>query len=126
SAESLNDDLALNNNQFTTLGGLAYATYLIDIDTTNGGLQLYVPARVGAISQSESIVSSGAQNQWDISYGASYMDKLFIGGSIGLATINYEQTRTYEESAGNQEPYFSTLTLTDYFKTSGSGINLKI
>ena len=111
-------------NNITTLEGLAYATYLIDVDSATGAL--YVPARQGAITQSESIESRGAQNQFDFSYGASYKDKLFIGGSIGIATINYKQTRSYTETTTNDEPYFSSLTLNDYFETSGAGINFKL
>ncbi|MBK0404198.1 hypothetical protein I5M27_14475 [Adhaeribacter sp. BT258] len=119
----LDAEYGSGGNNITTLEGLAYATYLIDVDSTGN---VYVPARQGVLTQGENIYSRGAQNQWDFSYGASYQDKLFIGGSLGLATVSYEQTRTYTEIAGNDEPYFSSLTLTDYFKTSGAGINFKV
>jgi hypothetical protein len=54
------------------------------------------------------------------------MDKLFIGGSLGLLTVRYEQDRAYTETSAPEEPYLNTYTLNDYFKTSGSGINFKV
>src|SRR5690606_30912871 len=73
----------------------------------------------------ESIQSKGAQNQWDFSYGASYLDKLFIGGALSLVSVRYEQRRTYSETAAS-DPAFSSLTLNDQFTTKGSGVNFRI
>ncbi|KAA9331859.1 OmpP1/FadL family transporter [Adhaeribacter soli] len=113
-----------NGDNITTTEGLAYATFLIDADTLTG--KLFVPGRKGIVNQQESIFRRGAQNQWDFSYGASYLDKLFIGGSLGLVTVRYEQERTLTETSAQEEPVLANYTLTDYFKTSGAGINFRV
>lgn len=124
SQADLDEEFGNNGDNITSVEGLAYATYLIDVDTTTGAL--YVPGRQGLINQQESTLSRGAQNQWDFSYGASYMDKLFIGGSLGLVTVRYEQERTITETSAQEEPFLQSYTLNDYFKTSGAGINFRV
>ena len=106
-----------------SLEGLAFATALIDFDST--GFQPFAFPRTGPVSQRETIISKGAQNQWDFSYGASYLDKLFIGGALSLVNVRYEQQRTYSETAAS-DPSFTSLTLADQFTTKGSGINFRI
>lgn len=111
------------NNNILSLEGLAFATALIDFDST--GLQPFAFPRTGPITQRETIISKGAQNQWDFSYGASYLDKLYIGGALSLVSVRYEQQRTYSETAAS-DPSFTSLTLADQFTTKGSGLNFRI
>jgi hypothetical protein len=117
-------EYGINGNNITSLEGLGYATGLLVYDTTNQ--VVYVPTREGVLKQNETILSRGAQNQWDFSYGASYKDKLFVGASLGLMTVNYKQERDYTEISGQEEPYLADYTLTDNFNTRGSGINFRI
>ncbi len=74
----------------------------------------------------ESIASSGSQNQWDLSYGASFRDKIFLGASLGITSINYKQVRVYSESNEDLDVDLMDLTLKDNLTTEGTGISLKL
>ncbi|MDQ3291477.1 MAG: hypothetical protein M3Q05_09330 [Bacteroidota bacterium] len=117
-----------------SLEGLGYATYLIGVDKVptepnnpNSPLreEIYVESQ-GNVTQSETVSSKGAQNQWDFAYGASYRDKLYLGASVGLTTLRYNQKRVYREVDADAQTDFQDLTLTDEFTTTGSGVNLKV
>ncbi len=132
--------------------GLAYNTYLLD--SVNGHfISLLDPKRT--VRQTRDLVTSGKVNELNFSYAYSYKDKFYIGASIGVPRIEYTSTTTHAESddkdsiriAFNPDstytstfvdglPYlnadylhigaFNSLTYTEYFKTSGSGLNFKI
>jgi hypothetical protein len=112
--------------------GLAYSTYLLDL-APNSTATYESPVASTAIprtdvQQQEFVETKGSQKQWSFSYGANFSDKIFVGASIGFASIRYEQNKDYIESnyhfAGN--PSFNPLTevkLNENLDISGSGIN---
>ncbi|QHL87803.1 hypothetical protein GU926_10330 [Nibribacter ruber] len=107
------------SNPFS-LQDLAFDTYLIDEDA-----QGFFAPNLNDVNQfSETIQTSGSQNQWDLSYGASFRDKLFLGASVGITSLRYKRTRTYSE----QDPAtdITSLTLRDELLTEGSGVMLKV
>lgn len=110
------------NNDLATLEDLAYETYLINQDDDG----YYGIERKGQIQQSEDILSQGAQNQWDFAYGASYRDKLYLGGAIGFNTLRYTQERNFSEVETDASTYFQSLDLRDVFTTTGNGINARV
>jgi len=112
-------------NGIQTLEGLGYATYLTGFDTDeNNNRYLYYESQ-NNVTRSESVISSGALNQWDFSYGASYRDKVYIGGALSLSTIRYNQERFYQELDADPNTYFTSLGLRDEFTTIGTGVNLR-
>ncbi|GEO03313.1 hemin receptor [Adhaeribacter aerolatus] len=119
-AESANK-FGIGQTNFENREGLAYETYLINYD--EDAKEYYATNRLGVVQQSEDVLSQGAQNQWDFAYGASYRDKLFLGASIGLSTMRYNQVSTFKESENNSTTVFHNLTLRDEFTTTGNGIN---
>lgn len=124
---SLNQEVS-DFGGFTSIPGLAYDAFLIDADTipNTQELGLFVPwFRQGPITQQEITRSEGAQNQWDFSYGGSFMDKLFIGGSLSVISTRYKQTRSFTEESP-EDPSLTSYTLTDQFITKGSGVNIRI
>lgn len=107
---------------------LAFDTYLID--TLAGGSNYASNANFTDKSQRFQSLSSGSKNEFYISFGAAYQNKLFLGATIGFPTINYENStkitelNEVEDEQGNtQVEGFSYLT---NLKTTGSGINLKL
>lgn len=120
-----------------TWEGLGYATYLLNVkpvrtnpNNPNSPVveRVFVEAQ-NNVTQSETVISKGAQNQWDFSYGASYRDKIYLGASLGLSNINYNQERVYREVGVpvlQDSIFFQDLTLRDEFTTSGSGVNVKV
>jgi hypothetical protein len=117
---------------YNTAIGLAYFNYLIGpastidpsypddeyfTDVQSDFTEITSPAR-----QSEEVKTTGASNQWNISYGANFSDKFFIGGGVGIASIRYESSQLFRESFDN-DPNFRGLTLDESLEIRGSGVN---
>jgi hypothetical protein len=113
-----------NSGNYETLDGLAYGNFLTTIvKTKRGGLDsLGTPARVGRITQNEFVTSKGSLSQFDLGYGGNYRDKLYIGGAIGVVSLNRTRTSTFSESSNGGEDF----NYQDYVKTTGTGINARI
>ncbi|WP_242921381.1 OmpP1/FadL family transporter [Pontibacter liquoris] len=115
------------NNGFTSLEGLAFGTYLIDVQTDDNGQEFVTPlTRIGSMNQAEQIKRSGSQNQFDIGVGTSYRDKLYLGASLGIITTNFTQESIYTEAENSAETAFTGLELRDQFTTQGAGVNLRV
>ena len=114
-------------NTYPFDAGLAWDAYLINpidsIDTTH-----YVNViSDGGVSQIMSSVEKGAINEWDLSLGTNYKDRLYLGFSLGLPSIRYKKLSSYKESdAYDTIPGFNQFTLTEELNTSGFGVNAKL
>ncbi len=122
-----------NTSQFSSSGynyntptGLGYFNYLIgaqDILAPPGPSDQYFTDVTGAPKQSEVVKTSGAQNQWSLSYGVNFNDKIFVGGGLGITTLSYKSEKTYtEEFTAAGEP-MSKMQLQENLTLSGTGIN---
>jgi hypothetical protein len=109
----------------------AYETFLIDRDYTVGGdtnkARSYVPYMDG-IRQTKNVAEKGGMNEYVFSMGGNYQEKLMIGATVGIPTINYERTKTFNEEdiSGNTNNDFKYLKYNESLVTSGAGINLKL
>ncbi|CAN5313767.1 outer membrane protein transport protein [soil metagenome] len=139
------DTLQFENNAFNynTPTGLAYYNYIIGPKSILGPGQsntdyftdvalpgTAIPGKPGEVTtaiQTETVKTSGAQNQWSFSYGANFNDKIFIGGGIGFTTLRYKSEKTYSETFpdASVQP-LTSLTLNEALSISGSGINATI
>lgn len=134
--QTLEQSLDAEFGKETTIEGLAYSTYLIDILEDDMGQYAAPLYSLGDIAQSEEIQRRGSQNQIDIGAGTSYRDKVYIGASVGIMTTNFTQESTFRESGyyvasfdENNNPDIEgdySLELYDDFTTRGSGVNLKV
>jgi hypothetical protein len=123
-AESATRNPLSTGTQVSSLDDLAYDAALINYDQDQD--DYYAIIREGQLRQTEDVVSKGAQNQWDFSYGASYRDVLFLGGSVGFSTLRYNQQRTYREEENDAATAFEEVTIQDEFTTTGNGINARL
>jgi hypothetical protein len=116
-----------NGSNYNTVTELGYQNFLIGprsiIDPSYPNTE-YFSDVYGAPVQSEVVKTSGAQSQLNISYGANFSDKFFIGGSLGLASLTYKAVKTYTETFS--DPPMSEMVLTETLNLSGSGINLTL
>ncbi|WP_375416361.1 hypothetical protein [uncultured Hymenobacter sp.] len=119
-----------DDETYTSLEGLAYGNYLTNIERIRrpGGpvgdsvLVLDAVRRSGPITQNESVISSGSLSQFDLAYGGSYRDRVYVGGGVGIVSLNHERTSIFsEDSEGAQD--FETR---DRVKTTGAGINARL
>jgi hypothetical protein len=92
---------------YNTLNRLAYDTYLIDADPSNNSYWSHVgiitqpnnlPPDLPRSLQTETIKTTGAQNQWSLSYGANFSDRFFFGAALHIRTLRYRSQKTYTES----------------------------
>ncbi|TVT41185.1 hypothetical protein FNT36_06910 [Hymenobacter setariae] len=114
-------------NGYTTLDGLGYGAFLTEVDTGKRGQDtLLTQTRRGDIVQGERIQTTGSMSQFDLAYGGSYRDKLYIGLGLGIVTSNFHSRRTLTESESDQSTPFVNLALYDDVQTSGTGFNARL
>ncbi len=106
---------------------LAYDTYMIDWDETNGEyFNDFADAGYGQV-QERTINSSGSIGEYLLSFGANYNHRLYLGASLGINRINFEQTVIhFEGDPQNIIPFTRNFTFEEYLRTNGTGYNLKL
>jgi hypothetical protein len=131
--------------------GLAYDAYLLDYDSASGKYFSFVDTK-RTVLQTRDIVTKGRVNDLNFSYAYTHKDKFYLGASISFPQVEYTSTTTHNEYDDKDSmrvaitsdstftttytdglPFiytdrlgFNSLTYEEYFKTTGSGFNLKI
>jgi hypothetical protein len=128
----------LNIGQIFQEPGVSYATrmalYTYLIDTSNGGQGPVVvqPGNVlsagGQLGQSTNITTSGGITEFAIGVAGSTKEKWYIGVSVGIPIVNFQQTTQYTETdlSGNKNNNFDSYTYTEYYSSKGVGVNGRI
>ena len=120
--ENVYDDL-------NTLGQLAYYTYLIDTIGDELSYNSPLESIIGR-TQSYKSTTSGGKNEFYLSFGTAYQNKLFLGATIGLPSIEYREKTTITEedfiSNINTPVQLKSFDYTTNLYVEGSGINLKL
>jgi long-subunit fatty acid transport protein len=80
--------------------GLAWSTYLMD--TIDGKYYGFLDPNKD-LRQTKDIIKSGKMNEFAFGYTYSFMDKLYLGGSIGIPVVSYQQNSTYTETDDKRE-----------------------
>ncbi len=127
-------------SEFTqnSIEGLAFKNWLINPfsptpDNNRDSSEYYISTNEvnnpPKVEQEQNFSSSGAITDLYLSYGTNYSNKLYLGGSIGIPIVNYQQERTFNEK--NEEfdnanlsdslPNFKNMSFTEEFSTSGAG-----
>lgn len=120
------DNLADSDNFYSNL---AWESYLIDLDPTDLDSASYISAFYGDYGQeqNESIYKSGHQGEYNFSVSTNFMHKLFVGASVGIQSVKYEEVRTHEEiDTDDVIADFNSFTYKEYLETNGSGVNFKL
>lgn len=105
---------------------LAYETYLIDNPYYANEYTSPLDEN-SVVLKTENFESKGSVYDLALSVGSNYRHKLYIGATIGLPIINYEQETTYrEEDINGTYNDFDELRYTSGYATTGIGVNLKI
>ncbi len=127
--------------EFNQLGGIkainsvsypayaAYQTWLVDrgfgIDSNKA--YSYIPFTDG-IKQTKTVSESGGMQEYVISGGGNYKEKLMIGATLGIPRIVYDRTLrfTEEDISGKNNNDFKYMYFTERLSTTATGINLKV
>jgi hypothetical protein len=108
------------------LQGLAYQSYITNPDNTGSNYYNWLP-QSALINQQGNLNTTGSISQWDLSYGNNYKDKVYVGGSLGLYGLVYNQNRTYNETLlTNSTDVMTNLSLSDQLRVTGNGLNANI
>jgi hypothetical protein len=109
---------------------MAYNNFLIEHDPAG-----YFPTTELNNRQTNRLLNSGSQAEVNLGFGGNYSNRLYVGASLGLSSINYNADRQFTETGSNrtftgQKPEFvnGTYNLTYYSGqlTEGAGLNLKL
>ncbi|MEP7322725.1 MAG: hypothetical protein ABI761_12435 [Saprospiraceae bacterium] len=80
-----------------------------------------------AVTKSQLAKTKGYMSEVQFSLAGNYKDKLLIGAALVIPHLSYTEDKSYEESdPTNLNPVFENLRYTEFLKTKGSGLNLKL
>lgn len=118
-----------NTQASNTSGYLGYQSYLIN-RANNGGYYSVVPFE-GGVRQQNVVKERGRVQEYVLSLGGNYKEKLMLGGTLGIPSIKYSMTSNYTETlaAGNSAANpdnFSSYRTNRQLDITGVGINLKL
>ena len=115
-----------NLNSFTEL--LAWNTYLFDpLDTIDNGNYISNLSSSLSKKQEKVINSSGSAGEYVFSVGTSYEDRIYLGATIGMPSINYYEKSTYTESEfADTSAHLQSFDYSEELTTTGRGFNLKV
>lgn len=112
------------------LTGLAYQTYQINpiaVDASGKPItnpNSYDSFVLGVPFQDENITQEGSASQINFGYGANFNHKLFIGGSLGIRSLEFSSIKKYNEEFAN-EPLINS-SLLENLNINGTGVNLNL
>ncbi|MFT4033265.1 MAG: hypothetical protein QM669_12650 [Siphonobacter sp.] len=117
-------DLINNGAVFNYPTSMYYYGLLIDPTSSNG--YPYVGTEPGKVTnQLFNFTSTGSISQWNVAWGANYMNKLYLGIGIGFTRMNYTTTKSMVESF--EDPtIISGFTNTNGLTTDGRGTNFSL
>jgi len=106
---------------------LAWESYLIDQNLPDTMSYISAYRNIYGQKQTQSIYRDGNQGEYDFAISANVMNKLYIGASMGIQSINYEEVKTLQENDElDSIPDFNSFSFREYLSTTGSGINFKV
>jgi hypothetical protein len=113
-----------------SLESMAYNNFLVEYNPDG-----YFPTTSLNNTQRNLVYRTGSQSEVNFGLGANYSNKLYVGGSIAIASVNYNVDRQFTEEGANrtfigQQPEFIggsyDLTYNNNQVTTGTGVNGKI
>ena len=122
----------LTNGEGNTYSQMAWNTYLIDpLYNSNEMIdgQYVSNFSTSNITQTKTLRSTGSMNEFVISMGGSYQEKLYLGATIGIPSINYYEYSEHTENINSEMDTISNLRklqFTEEYSAYGTGYNLKV
>jgi hypothetical protein len=107
--------------------GLAWNNYLVNYDATNKEYFNDIKDYGYKQSQQKSTDRKGYINEYVVSLGANFNHKFYLGATIGIHDLYYnEDTNLHEWYPNGENEYFQSLNFRTHLTTSGSGVNIKV
>lgn len=118
------DMTSVDEVSFNTYTG--FYGYLANFDSA---VLDYTSPVVDSVQQTRYVDAKGGKNEMAIAVGTNYMDKLYLGATIGIPLVNYRsESRFIEEDGANSDinTFFNEFELKQDYKTEGLGFNFKL
>lgn len=112
---------------FPFTSDLAYQTYAINPtgDTIANTYDSAIPFG-SPVRQDHTISTSGRLNTTSFFYAANYMDRLYIGATVGVVGVRYERETTHRETTLDGTLDLQDLMYKEKLLTTGNGLDLKL
>ncbi len=105
---------------------MAYNNYLINPVFDSGSVYYTTEMYGDNIIHKHTLGSSGRVGETDVTVSGNYLDKIYVGMSVGFSRIKYQQTKTYYEQTTTDSLRIDHFTFVENLRTEGSGHNVKI
>lgn len=114
----LQDDFPFTSN-------LAYMTYGIDPQDSASTEYISAIPFGSPVDQEHRTSTAGRLNTTSFFYAANYLDKLYVGATIGVTGVRYERHVSHKETPQDALP-LRDLVYSEKLLTTGSGFDLKL
>jgi len=123
-AMGANPDELYNLSPFTS--SLAWETYLLNPHPNNNPTDYISEIPSGGAYATKIIERSGHLNETNIGLGSGFQERLYIGASIGIVSVEFD-----EKAIHNERPRIDSLELAEWeyqelLTVEGSGVNFKV
>lgn len=109
-----------NNLSLNNVGGLAWDAYLIDSLSPTNYKPHFKDSNLN-LSQTQTIKTRGSAYDINLSLAGNYSNKLYIGGTLSIPTLNYHETRTFNEVNLKTDTNYISSTYQRDLNISGYG-----
>jgi hypothetical protein len=103
---------------------LSLNTFAIWKDTADGNFYHHLQTIYGE-QQNKSVTTRGSMGETVFTLGGNYSDKLYMGVTLGIPHIRYDEEFTYIETADSSLNGFHSFELNQSLRTTGVGFNFK-
>lgn len=107
--------------------GLAYTNFLIDpYFTIDSSEYFYSSGAVGASNHNRTVSAEGGMGELNFSVSGNYKNKLLVGGSLNVVTLNYDAQTSHTETFVDSISWVNNFNYTSSLNVNGTGINARI
>ncbi len=108
-------------------GAMAWNGFLLESDLSSIPYNNII-ANGGALQQTKSVQSKGKIDEWNLTFGGNYKEKLMLGGAISFTNYRHDRSIAFQEEdlTGNPDNDFNYFTFTEMINTTGTGFNMKL
>lgn len=78
------------------------------------------------INQSGKVTETGSLGQLNISYGANFDDKTYIGAGLGIQTLRFDRSTLFDETFPSHAEYLRSQYYDNELSITGTGLNLTV
>lgn len=116
----------LEADVFPFTSTLAWFTY--GIDTVPGAVDQYAPGIPfgSPVTQEHRVDAGGRVNNTSFFYANNWMDRVYVGASLGLVGMRYSRTTFHKETSQDQDVDLERMSYQENLLTTGNGIDLKV